>query len=66
MTDSNSTQKQKPLASSDSEETQQNPTGEELRKTGFFNRVRQELNPEQIHPSEAAEIVVDPDTLESP
>jgi hypothetical protein len=27
--------------------------------TGFFNRVQRELKPEPIHPSEAAEIVVD-------
>ena len=26
--------------------------------TGFFNRVQRELNPEPIHPSEKAEIVI--------
>jgi len=35
---------------SDSEETQN--------VTGFFNRVQQELKPEPIHPTEAAEIVI--------
>jgi hypothetical protein len=42
-----------------------NPDAEKTRPnraniTGFFNRVRQELNPEEepVHPSEAAEIVI--------
>ena len=64
MTESKPTPEQKPPASPNSEETQQNPADERPRKTGFFNRVRRELNPEPIHPSEAAEIVVDPETLE--
>jgi hypothetical protein len=39
------------------------PNSEETRPadaTGFFNRVRRELKPEQepVHPSEAAEIVI--------
>jgi hypothetical protein len=37
------------------------PDSKEIRPTGFFNRVRQELKaePEQpIHPSEVAEIVI--------
>ena len=40
----------------DSEETRPNPAD----ARGFFDRVRQELNPEEkaIHPSEAAEIVI--------
>jgi len=38
----------------DSEETTPTPAG----TTGFFQRVRQELNPEPIHPSEAEEIVI--------
>jgi len=38
----------------DSEETSPTPAG----TTGFFHRVRQGLNPEPIHPSEEAEIVI--------
>jgi len=39
------------------------PDSEETRSedaTGFFNRVRRELNPEErpVHPTEAAEIVI--------
>jgi hypothetical protein len=42
---------------------QEAPNSEETRSadaTGFFNRVRRELKPEEkpIHPTEAAEIVV--------
>lgn len=40
----------------DSEETRPNPAD----ATGFFNRVRRELNSEEesVHPTEAAEIVI--------
>jgi len=38
----------------DSENTTPTPAG----ATGFFQRVRQKLKPEPIHPSEAAEIVI--------
>ena len=45
-----------------SEQTPQNADANtsppEVRATGFFNRVRQELKPESIHPSEAEEIVI--------
>ena len=43
-------------------ETRQNPANENA--TGFFNRVQRGLDSKPIHPSEEAEIVVDPDTLE--
>lgn len=46
------------------EETRPTADKNPSRATGFFNRVQPELNPEPIHPSEAAEIVVDPETLE--
>ena len=44
------------------EDTRPNPdentSPPEVRATGFFNRVRRELKPESIHPSEAEEIVI--------
>lgn len=50
----------------DSEETRQSADANTStpERDGFFKRVRRELNPEPIHPSEAKEIVVDPETLE--
>jgi len=47
-------EKQNSSESGDSEETTLTPA----ETTGFFHRVRQELNPEPIHPSEEAEIVI--------
>jgi hypothetical protein len=46
-------EKQDPPAAPDSEKTRPNPDA-----TGFFKRVRQELDPEPVHPSERDEIVV--------
>ena len=45
-------EKQNSSEPGDSEET--TPTG----TTGFFHRLRRELQPEPIHPSEATEIVI--------
>jgi hypothetical protein len=47
-------EKQNSSEPGDSKETTPTPAG----TTGFFHRVRRELNPEPIHPSEEAEIVL--------
>jgi hypothetical protein len=47
-----------PTPTPEEENSPQAPATETPRTTGFFKRVQRELNPEPMHPSEAAEIVV--------
>ena len=57
MTEPTPTPQQKPTSPDSSDETPSSQD-ETSRKTGFFNRVQQELKPKPAHPSEAEEIVI--------
>jgi len=49
-----------PKPTPEQENSQNSPDSTETRSTGFFNRVRRTLKPEEepIHPTEAAEVVI--------
>jgi hypothetical protein len=55
-------EKQNPPAAPDSDTRPSAADETSTRATGFFNRIRREFN-EPVHPSEAKEIVLDPDEL---
>ena len=63
MTEPKPTQEQKLPAAANSEETTPSPAD---KNTGFFRKVRRELNSKPVHPSVEKEIVVDSETLEQP
>jgi len=60
MTTPNPTPEKQNSPAAPDPKTRPNPANETPRTTGFFNRVQRELKPEPepIHPTEAAEIVI--------
>jgi hypothetical protein len=59
MTEPKPTPQEQNLPASPAEETRNADANTSTpERDGFFKRLRRELNPEPIHPSEAAEIVI--------